>query len=221
MFNNFEKHQEHLHPKENYDSHSLSPFAKRVENLKRILLSRGLITQKELTATILEFDQRTPFDGAKVVAKAWTNRAFRNRLITDATKAVAELGFHPPDDFQSLVVLPNTKTLHHLIVCTLCSCYPRWLLGRPPDWYKSLAYRSRAVIDPKGVMSEFGLTLDCGVRIKVVDSTAEVRYMVLPLRPKETDRFTREQLASLITRDSLIGVGLPSKPPRKTQKTSH
>ena len=197
------------HPKTDHRSTDINPVGKRVEALKQTILSKGLITQMELEATIIELDQRTPLDGAQIIAKAWTDSAFKDRLIINGTKAVSELGYTPPDDFQTLVILENTESVHHLIVCTLCSCYPRWLLGRPPDWYKSIAYRSKAVLDPRGVLKEFGLKLPPSMLIRVVDSTAEVRYMVLPLRPRGTANLTAQQLANLITRDSLIGVGVP------------
>ncbi|MQF64838.1 nitrile hydratase subunit alpha [SAR202 cluster bacterium AC-409-J13_OGT_754m] len=212
MYDNLEDHVSHSHQEPHFDSPDTSSFEKQVEGLKQTLLSKGLITQVELEEMIAELDQRTPFDGAQIIARAWTERDFRNRLIANGTKAVSELGYHPPDDFQSLVVLANTEFLHHLIVCTLCSCYPRWLLGRPPDWYKSIAYRSRAVSDPRGILNEFGVTLDPNISIRVVDSTAEVRYMVLPLRPSGTDNLNMKELVGLITRDSLIGVGLPHSP---------
>ena len=200
------------HPKPVHGSTNMNPVGKRVEALKQTLLSKGLITQSELEATIIELDQRTPLDGAQIIAKAWADSEFRDRLINDGTKAVSELGYTPPDDFQTLVILENTHAVHHLIVCTLCSCYPRWLLGRPPDWYKSIAYRSKAVLDPRGVLEDFGLQLPPNIGIRVVDSTAEVRYMVLPLRPSGTENLTTKQLADLITRDSLIGVGVPHSP---------
>lgn len=200
------------HTKADHASTDINPVGKRVEALKQTLLSKGLITQIELEATIIELDQRTPLDGAQIIAKAWTDSAFRDRLIINGTAAVSELGYTPPDDFQTLVILENTQSVHHLIVCTLCSCYPRWLLGRPPDWYKSIAYRSKAVLDPRGVLKEFGLKLPPSIGIRVVDSTAEVRYMVLPMRPSGTEKLTTQQLANLITRDSLIGVGVPNSP---------
>ena len=147
-----------------------------------------------------------PRNGAQVVAKAWTDSIFKAYLIKDGISAVRTLGYKPDDDLAQLIVVENTKSVHNLVVCTLCSCYPRWLLGRPPDWYKSINYRSRAVRDPRGVLKEFGLVLPANVEIRVVDSTADIRYMVLPKRPKGTDNLDQEDLAKLVTRNSLIGV---------------
>jgi nitrile hydratase len=141
-----------------------------------------------------------------VVARAWTDGQFKARLLADPSGALTELGYLLPDATPQLAVVENTEDVHHLVSCTLCSCYPRMLLGRPPDWYKSLAYRSRAVTDPRGVMREFGLEMDDGVEVRVLDSTADLRYLVLPRRPAGTEGLTEEELAGLVARDSMIGV---------------
>jgi nitrile hydratase len=147
-----------------------------------------------------------------VVARAWTDPLFKARLLADPMSALKELGFSLPDTTPRLAVVENTQRVHHLVVCTLCSCYPRMLLGRPPDWYKSLAYRSRAVVDPRGVMREFGLELAEDVEVRVLDSTADLRYLVLPRRPAGTQGWSQAQLAALVTRDSMIGVTQPRSP---------
>ena len=152
---------------------------------------------------------RSPADGAKVVARAWVDPAFKERLLADGREATLELGLEPSTS-AVLVALENTDEVHHLVVCTLCSCYPKWLLGPPPDWYKSLPYRSRAVSDPRGVLEEFGVELEDGVEVRVVDSTADVRYLVIPRRPAGTDELGEEELAALVTRDSMIGTAQPS-----------
>jgi nitrile hydratase len=174
-----------------------------------ILVEKGIITADQVQRAIAALDKRDYMDGAKIIAKAWTDPIFKTFLIADAISAVRQLGYTAEDDFAQLVVVENTESVHNLVVCTLCSCYPRWLLGRPPDWYKSLNYRSRAVRDPRGVLKEFGLTLPNNVEIRVVDSTADIRYMVLPKRPKGTQNWIEEDLAKLVTRNSLIGVAEP------------
>ena len=141
-----------------------------------------------------------------MVARAWVDPEFEARLLEDAPSALAELGYSLPETTTRLAVVENTPQVHHLVVCTLCSCYPRMLLGRPPDWYKSLAYRSRAVVDPRGVMREFGLNLDNTIEVRVLDSTADLRYLVLPRRPRGTGDMSEPELAGLVTRDSMIGV---------------
>ena len=149
-----------------------------------------------------------PQNGARVVARAWTDASFRSRLLEDGTAAVAELGFAGAQG-QQIVALENTPAVHNLVVCTLCSCYPWPLLGMPPIWYKSFAHRSRAVAEPRAVLREFGIDLDPSIEVRVWDSSAEVRYFVLPVRPGGTDDLSEEQLAALVTRDSMIGAGIP------------
>ena len=183
----------------------------RVLALEELLSEKEVLTSEEVRQEAQNLDSRSYTHGARAVARAWVAKEFKARLLSDAKGPLVEFGYHLPDK-PGLVVLENTQDVHHLIVCTLCSCYPRNLLGRPPDWYKSLAYRSRAVVDPRGVIQEFGLALPESVNIRVVDSTADVRYMVLPLRPPDTDDLSEEDLVPLVTRDSLIGVGNPRTP---------
>ena len=183
----------------------LSLPARRALAIHELLVEKGLIGQGEIRERAESFRSRSPSDGAKVVAKAWADPAFRQRLLDDARAAVYELGYTLTHDAE-LAVVENTDDLHHLVVCTLCSCYPTSLLGPPPDWYKSFAYRQRAVVGPRSVMHEFGLELDEDMQVRVVDSTADLRYLVLPRRPEGTDGMSEEELAALVTRDSMIGV---------------
>ncbi len=183
----------------------LSLPARRALAIHELLVEKGIIEQYEIRERAELFRSRSPSDGAKVVAKAWTDPAFRQRLLDDARSAVYELGYTLTHDAE-LAVVENTDDLHHLVVCTLCSCYPTSLLGPPPDWYKSFAYRQRAVVGPRSVMREFGLELNEDMQVRVVDSTADLRYLVLPRRPAGTDGMSEEELASLVTRDSMIGV---------------
>jgi nitrile hydratase alpha subunit len=170
-----------------------------------LLIEKQLIGPGEIRRQIEVLDSRTPALGAKVVAKAWVDPEFRARLVANGRKACEELGITFYDDTE-LIVLENTDKIHNLIVCTLCSCYPRPVLGLPPDWYKLKPYRARAVKEPRKVLAQFGTLIDDGVEIRVSDSTSAVRYMVLPLRPVGTERFSEEELASLVTRDAMIGV---------------
>lgn len=180
--------------------------ALRVKALESLLTEKGLVDPATVDAWIETYESRIgPHNGAKVVARAWVDPAYRQRLLSDATKAIAELDLLGSQG-QHMVALENSPQVHNLVVCTLCSCYPLPLLGLPPVWYKSAPYRSRAVLDPRGVLREFGLDLPENVRIRVWDSTAEVRYLVLPERPAGTDHLGEEQLAALVTRDSMIGV---------------
>lgn len=194
---------------------SLSDRAKRSLAMQELLIEKGLITTDELEAATNNLRRRTPADGARVVAKAWVDPEFKQRLLADARSAVYELGYTLTQDAE-LSVLENTEDVHHVVVCTLCSCYPSSLLGPPPDWYKSFAYRQRTVVEPRSVMKEFGLELTEDVRVRVVDSTADQRYLVLPKRPIGTDSFTEENLANLVTRDSMIGVTNPLTPEAET-----
>jgi nitrile hydratase len=170
------------------------------------LIAKGLVTADTLAkfAEIYEKDIG-PMNGAKVVARAWVDPAYKQRLLTNATAAIAELGFGGLQG-EHLVVVENTPTVHNMVVCTLCSCYPWPVLGLPPVWYKSAPYRSRSVIDPRGVLREFGVELDESVEVRVWDSSAEIRYMVLPERPSGTEQMSEEELAKLVTRDAMIGV---------------
>src|SRR5215472_12180860 len=186
--------------------------ALRVEALASLLTERGLLDEATVETFIKTYEQSVgPMNGAKVVAKAWTDPEYRARLLADGTAAIAELGFKGPQG-EHIVVLENTPTVHHVVVCTLCSCYPWPVLGLPPSWYKDPAYRSRIVREPRRVLSEFGLDLDDNVEIRVHDSSSEVRYMVLPERPAGTGNASEEELAALVTRDAMVGVAKVTAP---------
>ncbi|HKA46297.1 MAG TPA: nitrile hydratase subunit alpha [Burkholderiales bacterium] len=196
------------------DDHSseLSEMQLRVRALETILTEKGYVDPAALDVMIEAYETRIgPHNGARVVAKAWCDPAFRSRLLDDATRAIAEMGLvsHVGDH---LIAVENTPVRHNMIVCTLCSCYPWEVLGLPPVWYKSAPYRSRAVSDPRGVLADFGCTLAAGTEIRVWDSTAETRFIVLPMRPAGTEGWSEEKLAGLVTRDSMIGTGLPKSP---------
>ncbi len=184
----------------------MSEVALRSAAIEALLAEKGLLTLEEVRRQVNLMDGRTPADGARVVAKAWVDEGFKARLLADSRSALAEMGIEIPAETPLLEVVENSEDVHHLVVCTLCSCYPRMLLGRPPDWYKSLAYRARAVSDPRGVMAEFGTELADGVQVTVLDSTADMRYLVLPRRPAGTEGMSEEELSSLVSRDSMIGV---------------
>ena len=180
----------------------------RVKALESLLTEKGLVDPEALDILIDTYENKVgPRNGARVVARAWVDDAYRQRLLTDATAAIAEFGFMGRQS-EHMVVVENTAEQHNMVVCTLCSCYPWAVLGLPPVWYKSAPYRARAVMDPRGVLAEFGVSLDDHVEIRVWDSTAEIRYLVLPRRPAGTEGMDEEALAELVTRDSMIGVGL-------------
>ena len=180
--------------------------ALRVKALESLLVEKGMVNPATLEAIVETYETKVgPRNGARVIARAWVDPAYRKRLLTDGTAAINELGYGG-SQAEHLVVLENTPKVHNLVVCTLCSCYPWPVLGLPPTWYKSAPYRSRAVIDPRGVLREFGLQLPENVEVRVWDSTAEVRYLVLPERPAGTESLTEDQLAALVTRDSMVGV---------------
>ena len=179
-------------------------------SLRELLVEKGVITEAEVERAMGEIKARSPERGAKMVAHAWLDADYAARMLADGSKAAEELGFEVPG--LKLIVVANTPDTHNVIVCTLCSCYPRMLLGIPPEWYKSRNYRSRVVHEPRAVLAEFGTQLPEYVRIRVHDSTADMRYLVLPMRPTGTEDFTEDQLAALVTRDSLIGVSLPTTP---------
>jgi nitrile hydratase len=186
--------------------------AARVKALEALLTEKGLIDPAAIDAIVDTYETRVgPRNGARVVAKAWTDPAYRKRLLADATSAVAELGFAGPEGGH-LAAVENTDRVHNLVVCTLCSCYPWPVLGLPPVWYKSFAYRSRAVSDPRGVLEDFGLELPREVEVRVWDSSAEIRYLVIPQRPKGTAKMTEDQLAAIVTRDSMVGVAKVEAP---------
>jgi nitrile hydratase len=199
---------DHPHDHEPITNGGEPPAAARVRALEELLVEKGVIHREDVRERIDWLVSRSPADGARLVARAWVDPEFRDRLLTDARAAALELGLDP-GPAPVVVALENTADVHHLVVCTLCSCYPRALLGPPPDWYKSLPYRSRAVSDPRGVLDEFGLELDEDVELRVVDSTADIRYLVIPARPKGTDGMSEDELAALVTRDSMIGVAQP------------
>ena len=213
--------EHHDHDHEHGHTHSHGPFQPDLKEpsedwefleiaLRELLIDKGIVTAREIEDKIEEWDGKVPENGAKVVARAWTDPAFKKRLLADGNKAVAELGFTFPG--LKLVVLENTSKVHHLIVCTLCSCYPRALLGMPPLWYKSREYWSRTVREPRAVLREFGTELSDNIEVRVVDSTADCRFLVLPRRPAGTDAWTEDRLAKLVTRDSMIGTAVALAP---------
>ena len=187
------------------DSHEDSYYEKKLLAIQALLIEKGIVTGEAIRRTVEAMDARTPAQGARVVARAWVDPAFKQRLLTDAKATIAELGIDI-GTVATLVAVENTETVHNVVVCTLCSCYPRMLLGLPPDWYKSLHYRSRVVKDPRGVLKEFGLELPSEVSVQVYDSTADIRYLVIPARPPGTEQLSEDALAQLVTRDSMIGV---------------
>ena len=200
--------QELAKAQENDHNHQVVPSdpALRVKSLESLLVDKGLVDRAALDALVDTYEHKIgPRNGARVVAKAWTDPAYKERLLTNATSAIAELGY-TGEQGEDMVVLENTSQVHNLVVCTLCSCYPWPVLGLPPVWYKSAPYRSRSVIDPRGVLREFGLELADDVEVRVWDSTAEVRYLVLPERPAGGEKLSEEALAALVTRDAMIGV---------------
>jgi nitrile hydratase subunit alpha len=199
----------HDHPHEPATAENEPAAAARVRALEELLVAKGVLERNDVRRRIDQLVSRTPADGARLVARAWVDEGFKQRLLADARQAALELDLDPGPS-PVVVALENTEKVHHMVVCTLCSCYPRALLGPPPDWYKSLPYRSRAVADPRGVLREFGVELDDGVELRVVDSTAEVRYLVVPKRPPGTDSLDESALAEIVTRDSMIGVAQPS-----------
>lgn len=184
----------------------------RVKALESLLVEKGFVDPAALDTLIDRFENKIgPRNGARVVARAWADPAYKQRLLADAPAAIAELGFSPHRG-EHMVVYENTPKVHNLVVCTLCSCYPWPLLGLPPIWYKSTAYRSRAVIDPAGVLREFGVELSDDIELRVWDSTAEVRYLILPERPAGSEHLSEEELAALVTRDSMIGTAKVAMP---------
>jgi len=198
----------HEHDDDHVREHDkpLSGPALRVKALESLLVEKGLVDPKALDAVIDMYETKVgPHNGARIVARAWTDPAYKRRLLTDATAAIGEVGFGGQQG-EDMVVIENTPKVHNMVVCTLCSCYPWPVLGLPPVWYKSAPYRARAVIDPRGVLKELGLEVNEEVEVRVWDSTAELRYLVLPERPAGTDGWTEEQLAALVTRDAMVGV---------------
>ncbi len=198
------------HPHSHHDA-PLSEVVLRVKALESLLVEKGLVDSAALDAIIDTYETKVgPRNGAQVVARAWTDPAYKTRLLEDATAAIAELGYSGVQG-EDMVVVENTPQVHNIVVCTLCSCYPWPTLGLPPVWYKSAPYRSRAVIDPRGVLREFGMEVPETTEVRVWDSNAELRYFVLPMRPAGTEGLTAAQLAERVTRDSMIGTGLPKE----------
>jgi nitrile hydratase len=206
----------HERDHDDHHDHQVVPSdpALRVKTLESLLVAKGLVDRAALDALVDNYEHKIgPRNGARVVARAWVDREFKQRLLNDASTAIAELGYGGLEGEQ-MVVVENTAEIHNLVVCTLCSCYPWPVLGLPPVWYKSAAYRSRSVIDPRGVLREFGLDLSEHVEVRVWDSTAELRYLVLPERPAGTENTSETDLAALVTRDAMIGV---TKVPARTR----
>jgi nitrile hydratase len=193
--------------------------ASRARALEGLLVEKGVLERERIRRRIDWLVSRTPANGARLVARAWLDPDFKQRLVDDARAAADELGLDVGPS-PVTIGLENTEHVHHLVVCTLCSCYPKALLGPPPEWYKSLTYRSRAVSDPRGVLEEFGVELEDGVEVRVVDSTAEIRYLVIPRRPSGTEGWSEDELAALVTRDSMIGVAVPQAPERELAQSS-
>jgi nitrile hydratase len=189
------------------EDHEETYYEKRIIALSNLLMDKGIITAQELLDVLKEGEEQDPSIGARVIARAWLDADFKQRLLKNGKEALGEMGIAIPKRLQNVQVVENTDSVHYLAVCTLCSCYPIPLLGPPPEWYKSEVYRSRAVREPRAVLREFGLEIDDRVEVRVVDATAEVRYLVLPRRPAGTGNMGEEALAALVTRDSMIGTG--------------
>ena len=200
-------HDDHEHDHA-HEGSALSDVALRVKALEDLLVEKGVVDRAALDKIVETYETAIgPRNGARVVARAWSNPAYKQRLLADATAAIAELGYRGLQG-ENMVVVENTADVHNVIVCTLCSCYPWPVLGLPPVWYKSAPYRSRAVKDPRGVLAEFGVTLPAETEVRVWDSTAEIRYMVLPVRPDSASSRNEDELAALVTRDGMIGTAL-------------
>ncbi len=200
-------HHDHEVAPENRDVEETGHYELMATAIRDLLVEKGVVTPEQIRTQLEFMDSRGPAVGAQIIAKAWTDPAFRERLLDDGTAAVAELGV--PMAGTELVVVENTPDAHNMIVCTLCSCYPRTVLGLPPDWYKSKSYRSRAVIEPRAVLREFGTEIPDGVTVRVHDSNADMRYLVLPMRPEGTEGWDAERLAGIVTRDCMVGTALP------------
>ena len=201
----------HAPPQKDHDAGPAGAYEVLEEAVRSLLIEKGVLTAPEIANQVDLMDSRSPALGARVVARAWADPAFKKRLLADTRAALAELGI----DIGTLAefhTVENTAKVHNVIVCTLCSCYPKMLLGVPPAWYKALAYRSRTVADPRGVLAVFGVELPRGVEVRVHDSTADLRYIVLPMRPKGTLGWSEKQLAGIVTRDSMIGTAIPAAP---------
>jgi nitrile hydratase len=202
----------HRHPHQPDHDDTLTYYRKLEMAVRELLIEKNVITADEVRKVVEDIESRSPEGGARVVARAWTDPAFKSELLRDATTACERMGFEMALYDVKLTVVENTPDVHNLVVCTLCSCYPRMLLGLPPAWYKSRAYRSRAVREPRAVLREFGLELPPHVKVRVHDSTADLRYLVLPMRPAGTDGYSEAQLTALVTRDSMIGTAVVRAP---------
>ena len=201
-------HHGHNHPHDPIEvTEGAGEYEIMVHAIKELLIEKGVITSVDIRKTLEFMDTRGPALGAKIVARAWMDPEFKKRLLTNGTAAVAEMGI-PMGDAE-LIVVENTKDVHNVIVCTLCSCYPRTILGLPPDWYKSRNYRSRVVAEPRAVLKEFGTELPDAVTLRTHDSNADMRYLVLPERPAGTEGWSQEELAAIVTRDCMVGVAVP------------
>lgn len=201
----------HRHPPLRPDQDDTITYWRAMEIAVRgLLIDKGILSADDIRRQVEDMDSRTPLQGARVVAKAWTDPEFRERLLADGNAACETLGIE--GGVYKLVVVENSDDVHNVIVCTLCSCYPRWLLGLPPDWYKSRNYRSRVINEPRDVLKEFGTEIAGNTVVRVHDSTADMRYLVLPRRPAGTDGWSEDKLAALVTRDSMIGVAFATKP---------
>jgi nitrile hydratase subunit alpha len=207
-----EQHHDHDHPHATLpDAADQLTYHQAMEvAVRELLIGKGILTADEIRRQLEDMDGRNAGLGAKMVARAWTDPAYRQRMMTDGNAAAEEVGLD--HGAYKLVVVENTPDTHNVVVCTLCSCYPRWLLGLPPDWYKSRGYRSRVVREPRAVLREFGMDLPDDVTVRVHDSNADMRYLVVPLRPAGTEGWSEEQLAALVTRDSMIGVARAAAP---------
>ena len=196
------------HGHENGHSHGENAeyYSKRAQAMQALLIEKGVCTLDDILTMADKIDSRSPEDGAKILAHAWVDPEYKKRLLANAEAAFLELGYDLPETSPKITVLENTNDIHNMAVCTLCSCFPRAVIGRPPDWYKGLAYRSRVVVDPRAVMREFGTELEESVEVRVMDSSADMRYLVLPRRPQGTEGMSEEELAKLVTLDSMIGV---------------
>jgi len=202
------------HGHENGHSHGENAeyYSKRAQAMQVLLIEKGVCTLDDILTMADKIDSRSPEDGAKILAHAWVDSDYKKRLLANAEAAFLELGYDLPETSPKITVLENTDDVHNMAVCTLCSCFPRAIIGRPPAWYKELSYRSKVVVDPRGVLQEFGTVLDEAVQVRVIDSSADYRYLILPSRPAGTEDMTEEELAKLITQESMIGVGLALSP---------
>lgn len=202
------------HGHENGHSHGENAeyYSKRAQAMQALLIEKGVCTLDDILTMADKIDSRSPEDGAKILAHAWVDPEYKKRLLANAEAAFLELGYDLPETSPKITVLENTDDVHNMAVCTLCSCFPRAIIGRPPAWYKELSYRSKVVVDPRGVLQEFGTVLDEAVQVRVIDSSADYRYLILPNRPAGTENMTEEELATLITQESMIGVGLALSP---------